>query len=492
LTDHARPTPPAQPLFVPGPPFPKPYGVTAAVALGLGLGAGFVAGLYALGGLAWGWPAASYAPLVQAHGQVQTLGLAGLLILGVGGILLPGFWRVKLTRPGAIPLGGGVAGLGLLMQVIGQPLAPSAVRTGLLLLAAVLPIVGFGWGGAALVWPRVRRASGPATGRPPAPGRATSRPAGQSAGSTAAPAAGATAAPAAGTTGGLAAWETLALLGALSLVAALVLRALVLVDLALSGLPASYGLDHQILVLLEIDGFLLAATTGIQLRLLPSLARTRPVTGRPEYLGIGLLALGLLARAAGLASTGVAPSLAALNDAGTWLIALAVVALFWATGLGRRGLPRTVLAPATLLPGRTRQVLRVTWGALIVGELGRALGLLGPDLATHAFTAAYLMPLVLVVGLRMLPRVSAYPVRFPKLCGTLIWAGVLGGLLRAFGELVAGPPGWQLAWLGGSLLTLALLVFAALVWSPWGVPTGAPRTPEVVAAYRAQTPRREG
>jgi hypothetical protein len=276
----------------------------------------------------------------------------------------------------------------------------------------------------------------------------------------------------------------LTLLGAISLVAALVLRALVLVSLASSGLPASYGLDHQILVALEIDGFLLAATTGIQLRLLPSLARTRPMTGWPEYLGIGLLALGVLGRVLGLAS-----AVSLLVDAASWLIAGAVVALFWATGLGRPGLPRTVLAPATLLPGRTRQVLRVTWGALIVGELGRALGLLGPDLVTHAFTAAYLMPLVLVVGLRMLPRVSAYPVRFPKLCGALIWAGVLGGLLRAFGEIVAGPPGWQLAWLGGSLLTLALLIFGALAWSPWGVPTGAPRTPEVVAAYRAQAPR---
>src|SRR5689334_8192878 len=119
-------------MFVPGPPFPKAYGLTAVVALGLGLGAGFVAGLYALGALAWGWPGASYAPLVQAHGQVQTLGLAGLLILGVGGILLPGFWRVRLARPGAIPLGGGVAGLGLLAQVIGQPLPPSVGRTVLL------------------------------------------------------------------------------------------------------------------------------------------------------------------------------------------------------------------------------------------------------------------------------------------------------------------------------------------------------------------------
>jgi hypothetical protein len=436
------------------------------MALGLGLAGGFAAGLYALGALAFGWPAAGYAPLVQAHGQIQTLGLTGLLIVGVGGILLPGFWRVKLAHPGAVPLGGGLVSIGLLTQLIGQPLVAGPARMALLLVAAVLPIVGFAWAGQELARPRLRRASQPATARlpQPAPGR------------TPGPAAGIPARPAP--------WELLLLLGAAALVTALVLRALFLLDLAQSGLPASYGVLHQLTVALEIEGFLLAATIGVQLRLLPSLARTRPVTGWPEWLGLGLLALAVLARVVGLAVP-----LPPLVEVATWLTAGAVLALFWATGLGRAGLGRTVEAPATLLPGRTRQVLRVAWAGLIVGELGRATGLLTPDGATHAFTSVYLMPLVLVVGLRMLPRVSAYPVRFPRLSGALIWAGVLGGILRAFGSLVAGPAGWQLAWAGGSVLTLALLVFAALVWSPWGVPTGAPRTPEVIAAYKAQPPR---
>lgn len=462
------PAPPPQPLFVPGPPFPRAYGLTAALALGLGLTGGFAAGLYALGALAFGWPAASYAPLIQAHGQIQTLGLTGLLILGVGGILLPGFWRVKLAHPGAVPLGGLLVSIGLLAQLIGQPLVPGPARAGLLIVAAVLPIVGFAWAGQELARPRFRGASqpAPASGTAFVPGRAPG--------------------PVAGIPARPGAWELLLLLGAVSLVTALVLRALFLLDLAWSGLPAGYGLLHQLTVALEVQGFLLAATIGVQLRLLPSLARTRPVAGWPEWLGLGLLALAVLSRVIGLAG-----SLPSLVEAANWLTVGAVLALFWATGLGRAGLGRTVEAPATLLPGRTRHVLRVAWAGLIVGELGRAAGLLAPDSATHAFTSVYLMPLVLVVGLRMLPRVSAYPVRFPRLSGALIWAGLLGGVLRAFGSLVEGPVGWQLAWVGGSVLTLALLVFAALVWSPWGVPTGAPRTPEVVAAYKAQTPRRE-
>src|SRR5262245_14805140 len=122
--------------FVPPPPFPAVYGPSASIALGLGLFGGFGAGLYALGVFAFGWPAQPFPALVQAHGQVQTLGLAGLLILSVGGLLLPAFWRARLERPGAISFGGGLVGLGLLTQLIGQPLGSSPVRPVLLVLAA--------------------------------------------------------------------------------------------------------------------------------------------------------------------------------------------------------------------------------------------------------------------------------------------------------------------------------------------------------------------
>ena len=141
-------------------------------------------------------------------------------------------------------------------------------------------------------------------------------------------------------------------------------------------------------------------------------------------------------------------------------------------------------AAATLLPGRTRLVLRVAWAGLLVSVLGRASGLLPGDTTTHAFTSVYLAPLILVVGVRMLPRVSAYPICFPVLCGALVWAGLVGGVLRAFGGVfggvLGGQIGAQIGWLGGGLLTTVLLVFAALAWSPWGVPTGVPRPPEVI------------
>jgi hypothetical protein len=420
-----------QRTFVPAPPFPSVYGPAAALALGLGLVGGFAVGLFALGGPAFGWSTTRYVALVQAHGQIQTLGLAGLLILSVGALLLPGFWRAKLSHPHVISWGGGLVGVGLIAQLVGQPLDPGVPRQVLLMLAAVLPPVGFAWAGSELVRARSRH-----PGRP-------------------------------------AAWEWMLVLAACSVVSALLLRAALLFDLALTGMPAAFGLAHQALIPLEVDGFLLAATTGVQLRLLPSLARTRPVTGPIEWAGIAALALAMVTRLIGISAG--QPGLVGVGD---WLAAGAVAALFCATGLWRRGLAPTVQAPATLLPGRTRQVLRAAWAGLLAAQLGRATALLSADASIHAFTSVYLIPLVLVVGIRMLPRVSAYPIRFPRLCGALIWCGLVGGVLRAFGGTLGGQIGWQVAWLGGSLVALAVLVFAALAWSPWGVPTGVPRKPE--------------
>ena len=425
----------AQRTFVPAPPFPAVYGLSAAMALGLGVFGGFVIGLYALGGLAFAWPVARYAALVQAHGQVQTLGLAGLLILGVGALLLPGFWRAKLQRPQVISYGGGLAGLGLGLQLVGQPLDPGPARQILLALAAVLPLAGFLWAGSELARLRIGQRRRPA------------------------------------------AWEMLLLVAGASLIGALLVRALYLAELLRTGLPASYGALHKALVVLELHGFVLGATIAVQLRLLPSLARTRPVTGWIEYVGMMTLTTAVLVHVAAAGA-----GLLALTPAGEWLEAVAVLALFCATGLWRSGVAPTVQAPATLLPGRTRQVLRGTWGALLVAVVGKAAGLLSGDAATHALTSAYLVPLILVVGIRMLPRVSAYPIRFPRFCGGLVWCGLAGGVLRAFGGTIGVPVGWQLAWLGGCLVTLAVLIFAALAWSPWGVPTGVPRVPEVTRA----------
>ena len=103
----------------------------------------------------------------------------------------------------------------------------------LLVVAAILPLIGFAWAGSELMRPRLRGQARPAV------------------------------------------WECLLLLAAASLIASLVLRAVLLLNLAWTGRLIDLGARAPLLIALELDGFLLAATIGVQLRLLPSLARTR-------------------------------------------------------------------------------------------------------------------------------------------------------------------------------------------------------------------------
>src|SRR5581483_2824169 len=121
-------------------------------------------------------------------------------------------------------------------------------RAALLVAAALLPPLGFAWAGRELASLRPAR-----QGRP-------------------------------------AAWETSLLLGAGALALALLLRAAVLLQLAWTASPAVGGPLHAALLVLELDGFLLATTFAVQLRLLPSLARTAPAPGWAAPLGVALLA----------------------------------------------------------------------------------------------------------------------------------------------------------------------------------------------------------
>ena len=125
------------------------------------------------------------------------------------------------------------------------------------------------------------------------------------------------------------------------------------------------------------------------------------------------------------------------------------------------------------LGGRIKQVDGVDYEVFIV-----------PGLITMAMAqAAYSNNAASVFGARFdryINDVLAAPMRAWEVNLGLS----LGGAVRAFGELLGGQLGWQASWIGGLLLFGCVVVFAALCWSPWGVPTGQPR-PLEVALYRA-------
>ena len=117
-----------------------PYRLLIRTSLALALVAGFSIGLYLVLGFAFGLPLTPGTPaLMQAHGQVQSLGFIALFILAVGVQLFPRFHANRLDRPGQVSLGGLLLALGVALRVIAQP-QPTVVtlRPGILVASGSL------------------------------------------------------------------------------------------------------------------------------------------------------------------------------------------------------------------------------------------------------------------------------------------------------------------------------------------------------------------
>src|SRR5919204_6063093 len=113
----------------------KAFERLARLSLALGSVAGFGLGLLLLLPVAFRLPLAlPWLPLAQVHGQVQTLGFAGLFIFAVGTVIFPRFLAAPDWDARQAELGGLLLAAGVVLRAISQPLDPSAVRSvGLLL-----------------------------------------------------------------------------------------------------------------------------------------------------------------------------------------------------------------------------------------------------------------------------------------------------------------------------------------------------------------------
>src|SRR3954447_824430 len=92
----------------------RPFETLARTSLVLGTVAGFGLGFLLLLPVAFRLPVElPWLPLVQVHGQVQTLGFAALFIFAVGTILFPRFlgvpdWNAERATRGGLLLASGV------------------------------------------------------------------------------------------------------------------------------------------------------------------------------------------------------------------------------------------------------------------------------------------------------------------------------------------------------------------------------------------------
>ncbi|MEE8422851.1 MAG: NnrS family protein [Dehalococcoidia bacterium] len=85
---------------------------------------------------------ASWYSHAQVHGHLQTIGFAGLFIVGVSYFLMPGFSGRPLAFPRLAPLALWLLVAGVLLRTIGQPMADRAPMAALLAVGAWLEVAG--------------------------------------------------------------------------------------------------------------------------------------------------------------------------------------------------------------------------------------------------------------------------------------------------------------------------------------------------------------
>ncbi len=407
-----------------------PYALLLRLSLALSLTAGFGLGLYLLLGLTLALPLPPSTPaLIQAHGQVQALGLMPLFILGVGVHLFPRFHARPLDRPRQVSLGGLLLGLGVALRAMAQPLAASEVRSAALVGGAVLALAG------ALVALHalgrvVRRGETGRTGR-----------------------------------------AILPVTAGVSLLGALTLNVAAAASLAGGSPLVPQGLDEAYLHL-SLWGFaasmvLVVAGRVYQTLLLLQPERERLVRPTQVLWTIGSLGSPVVWL---VAPTEPLPRalLAAAQLAGATLF-VATIRLYEPPA-GESDLPS--------LTNPTRQWARLAFGFLLLAAAlnvalplaesvaGQVVASTATSAARHALAQGFLLPVMVFMGARILPRYSARMLRRAPLLAAMMAAFFVGAALRVGPQLVGGyAPGWGLlAALGATLGTLAFMAFAVGVW----------------------------
>ena len=121
----------------------KPFEELARASIILGTVGGFSTGLLLLLPVAFRVPIElPWLPLAQVHGQVQTLGFAGLFILAVGTVIFPRFLGTPHWDARRAELGGLLLAAGVVLRAVSQPLDPSPLRSATLVGSGLLTLLG--------------------------------------------------------------------------------------------------------------------------------------------------------------------------------------------------------------------------------------------------------------------------------------------------------------------------------------------------------------
>jgi hypothetical protein len=375
--------------------------VLLAAGLAIGVGLLLALALTLAAGLSAGW-GLRWRALAQVHGQVMTVGWAGLFVIGMAARLLPRFSGSRLRFPALLSAAAAGIAAGLIMRALVQPFAALPGARALLIASGSVLALGCGCFAVSLLGTLAR----PLRERRP--------------------------------------FAAFCAAGGCWLVAAGALTVLALARAGRDGAFTVAGADDAPLILVELYGFLLGFVVGVSLRTIPTLFAWKPPAW-PAWLAFATLQLGLLlAGAAALAEAGGSGAwpLAAM---GRLLLAIAQLAAVGCMGVWR---------PATRLRENARSIallLRCAYGWLAITALllaygaGRSLQLQAEapaaieDAARHVFALGVVSTLIvgmayLVGHMFAVERAEGAPlVRRVRL-----YAGLLGAaaLLRAGGALL--------------------------------------------------------
>ncbi len=382
------------------------------LSLAFALSGGFLVGGALFAARSLGVPAGSWwTSAGQAHGHIQLVGWAGLMVFGVGFHFLPRLRGVSLASPHLTRPVLALLTIGLLLRVLIQP-AFAAGTGGPIpgILAITLVLSGlFELAGATLaIAILVRTLRQHAVQKK----RVDQGPV-----------------------------FAFFLVAFVSFWLALAVNAIGLV-LASSNATGTLSPEMDSLTVdFALYGFLIPVAVAMSSRTFPLYFQTFPPRNRLLVAGLAVLMIGLGLRIAGdLASAPWA--------GGTGRVALASAIILFCTGLGifgkRRQLPRKTVQPLSD-PLQLHAITAYGWLAIAAAVLMlEGLGMLGlpapaltPDAERHAIGAGFVTILILGVGAHLLPGFARLPLRSRKLTWGTLLLGNLAALLRVAPVLFA-------------------------------------------------------
>jgi uncharacterized protein involved in response to NO len=278
-------------------------------------------------------------------------------------------------------------------------------------------------------------------------------------------------------------WHLAMGIGFGSLLAALALNLWAMLRLAFEGLEVvPTGLD-ELIIHLELRGFVVGVGLAVSLKVLPQFLILRPPRAAAFALLLPGYAVGLTLGALGWLSLQLWPTerpfWALLRATGDFLALLALVGFVLALRL---------YEPAARESGRPhitnpiRLWIRLAYAWLLVATAlfaafnlreslgGAPAGFTELSAARHALTMGFLMTLLVGMASRILPGYSGWALQRPRFLAWTIGLLSAGALLRVGGELSGGYGGifGPITGLGGALGVAGFVLFAASLWPALG------------------------